>query len=290
MITELSTGAALRVMGDGPLAVVCLNGGQGHEVAGTWSATLEWLVQRLAPGLPGLRFGEVRYRIKSWKRLDMCIDDARAAIEQLGGERTLLLGFSMGGAVSIAAADEARVEGVLSLAPWIPDRLDVSTLRGKRLDVIHGALDRGLPGIPGVSPTDLAARVRACPRRRRRGHVHDDPGRRARDRGARARRSHAPAPSRRPLGRARRRRARALRGGLRPRGKPAARVERRRICATVGSFTSQTSPSFSRPRIIHQDTSYCHQARPCRAEDGNAWWLLCQPSPKTRKRDEPVVP
>ena len=152
MITELSTGAALRVTGDGPLAVVCVNGGQGHEVAGTWSATLEWLVQRLAPGLPGLRFGEVRYRIKSWKRLDMCIDDARAAIEQLDGERTLLLGFSMGGAVSIAAADEARVEGVLSLAPWIPDRLDVSTLRGKRLDVIHGALDRGLPGIPGVSP------------------------------------------------------------------------------------------------------------------------------------------
>jgi dienelactone hydrolase len=142
----------MRVTGDGPLAVVCVNGGQGHEVPGTWSATLEWLVRRVAPGFPGLRFGEVCYRIKSWKRLDWCIEDARAAIEALGGERTLLLGFSMGGAVSIAAADDPRVEGVLGLGPWIPDRLDVSPLHGKRLVVIHGALDRWLPGIPGVSP------------------------------------------------------------------------------------------------------------------------------------------
>jgi len=150
--TELSTGAELRVSGDGPLAVVCVNGGQAAEVPGTWSATLEWLVGRLAPRFPGLRFGEVRYRVKSWKRLDWCIEDARAAVEALGGDRTLLLGFSMGGAVSIAAADEPGVDGVVGLAPWIPDRLDVATLRGKRLDVLHGGLDRWLPGIPGVSP------------------------------------------------------------------------------------------------------------------------------------------
>jgi dienelactone hydrolase len=106
----------------------------------------------VAPGFPGLRFGEVRYRIKSWKRLDWCIEDALAAIDALGGERTLLLGFSMGGAVSVAAAAHEGVEEVLGLGPWIPDRLDVSPLRGKRLVVIHGALDRWLPGIPGVSP------------------------------------------------------------------------------------------------------------------------------------------
>jgi dienelactone hydrolase len=152
VIAALSTGAELRVTGDGPAAVVCVNGGQGHEVPGTWSATLEWLVRRVAPGFPGLRFGEVRYRIKSWKRLDWCIEDALAAIDALGGERTLLLGFSMGGAVSVAAAAHEGVEEVLGLGPWIPDRLDVSPLRGKRLVVIHGALDRWLPGIPGVSP------------------------------------------------------------------------------------------------------------------------------------------
>jgi pimeloyl-ACP methyl ester carboxylesterase len=152
VISKLSTGAELRLSGDGPRAVVCVNGGQGADVPGTWSATLEWLVARLSPELPGLRFGEVRYRVKSWNRLDMCIEDTRAAIEQLNGERTLLVGFSMGGAVAIAAADEARVEEVVGLGPWIPDRLDISGLRGKRLVVIHGALDRWLPGIPGVSP------------------------------------------------------------------------------------------------------------------------------------------
>jgi pimeloyl-ACP methyl ester carboxylesterase len=152
-IEELSTGAAVRVTGTGPLAVVCVNGGQGAEVPGTWSATLEWLVRRLAPSFPGFRFGEVRYRVKSWKQLDRCVDDARAAIERLGGERTLLLGFSMGGAVSIAVADQPGVEEVLGLGPWIPDRLDLSPLRGKRLVVIHGGLDRWLPGIPGVSPS-----------------------------------------------------------------------------------------------------------------------------------------
>jgi pimeloyl-ACP methyl ester carboxylesterase len=98
-----------------------------------------------------LGFGEVRYRVKSWHKFDLCVADARAAIREAGGERTLLVGFSMGGAVAIAAADEPKVTGVLGLAPWIFDRLDVSPLRGKRLDVLHGSLDRSLPGIPGVS-------------------------------------------------------------------------------------------------------------------------------------------
>ena len=150
----LSTGAGLRVSNPrGKRAVVCVNGGQGSQVAGTWSASLEWLVKALAPRFPHLSFGEVRYRIKSWRQLDLCIEDARAATEAMGGEHTLLLGFSMGGAVSIAAADHPGVERVLGLAPWIPDRLDLSPLMGKRLDVLHGSLDRWLPAIPGVSPS-----------------------------------------------------------------------------------------------------------------------------------------
>lgn len=134
-------------------AVVCVNGGQGGEVEGTWSASIEWLVRRLAPLFPELAFSEVKYRIKSWKRMDWCVADAIAAVARTGAPRTLLLGFSMGGAVAIQAAAEPSVEGVLGLAPWIPDRLGLETLRGKRLDVIHGSLDRWLPGIPGVSTT-----------------------------------------------------------------------------------------------------------------------------------------
>ena len=149
---RLKTGAELRVTGTASrAAVVCVNGGQAGEVEGTWSASLEWLVGRLAPRFPELAFAEVRYRVKSWKRLELCVEDARAAVRETGAPRTLLLGFSMGGAVGIAAADEPTVEAVLGLAPWVPDRLPLEALRGRRLDVLHGSLDRALPGIPGVS-------------------------------------------------------------------------------------------------------------------------------------------
>ena len=151
-VVPLATGAEMRVTGEGATAVVCVNGGQSAEVEGTWSASLEWLVRRLAPRFRQLVFAEVRYRVKSWRRLEACVEDARAAVDAVGAGRTLLLGFSMGGAVAISAADESSVERVLGLAPWIPDRLSLEPLRGKRLDVLHGSLDRWLPGIPGVSP------------------------------------------------------------------------------------------------------------------------------------------
>lgn len=157
---RLSTGAELRVTGplDAPAAVVCANGGQAAEVEGTWSASLEWLVRRLAPQFRELVFAEVRYRIKSWNKLDWCVEDARAAVEEVGAQRTLLLGFSMGGAVSVRTADEPSVETVLGLAPWLPHQLSLKPLRGKRLRVLHGSLDRAFPGIPGVAP-DMSKRT-----------------------------------------------------------------------------------------------------------------------------------
>jgi dienelactone hydrolase len=156
---ELSTGAELRITGPAGAAraVVCVNGGQRGAVAGTWSASLEWLVRRLSPRFPELAFAEVRYRVKSWKRLEWCVEDARAAIAATGAARTLLLGFSMGGVVAAQAADDDSVETVVGLAPWFPERVSLAPLRGRRLRVIHGSLDRGLPGIPGVSPASSRA-------------------------------------------------------------------------------------------------------------------------------------
>jgi len=153
-VRTLPTGAELRLTGplNANTAVVCVNGGQGREVAGTWSASLEWLVTRLAPQFPELAFAEVRYRIKSWRKLDWCIEDARAAVRSMGAARTLFIAFSMGGAVATQAADEPTVETVVGLAPWLPERLPLDPLRGRRLRVLHGTLDRWLPGIPGVSP------------------------------------------------------------------------------------------------------------------------------------------
>jgi dienelactone hydrolase len=152
-LTQLSTGAELRLTGAPTQgAVVCVNGGTGAHVPGTWSASLEWLVRGLAPRFPELAFGEVKYRLKSWRRLQMCTDDALAAVDEVGAARTLLIGFSMGGAVAINAAGHMTVEQVIGLAPWIPADLDLSGLPGRRLVIYHGSLDRQLPGIPGVPP------------------------------------------------------------------------------------------------------------------------------------------
>ena len=150
-ITVLTGGAELRVTGSGPDAVVCVNGGGRAEVPGTWSATVEWLVERLAPRFPGLRFGEVRYRVKSWRRLDLCVEDSDAAIASLAPRRTLMLGFSRGGSGSLRLGADHCVAGVLALAPGLPEQLDLSPRGGKRLASGHGTRDGPLPGIPGVT-------------------------------------------------------------------------------------------------------------------------------------------
>ena len=122
-----------------------VNGGSARAVPGTWSATSELLTTELGADVPGLAFAEVRYRIKTWNALDSCLADARAALD-LVARPSLLVGFSMGGAVSIGVAAHPGDSGVLGLAPWIPERLSLDGLRGKRLDVLHGSWDRYLPG------------------------------------------------------------------------------------------------------------------------------------------------
>jgi dienelactone hydrolase len=156
VVIPLASGAEARATG--PIderAVVCVNGGSGRELPGDWSATLGWLIRQLSPQLPELRFLEVRYRVKSWRRLDWCVEDCEAALTvavAAGARKCALVGFSMGGAVSIAAAGHPAVSTVIGLAPWIPEQLDVSPLDGRRLAVVHGSLDGRLPGVPGVSP------------------------------------------------------------------------------------------------------------------------------------------
>jgi pimeloyl-ACP methyl ester carboxylesterase len=129
-----------------------VNGGRAQEVPGTWSASLELLVRRIAPRLPGLAFVEVKFRVRSWRRFEECVEDARAGLERAGDVPIVLVGFSMGGAIATRVAGDPRVRTVVGVCPWLPDQLDVSPLAGKRLAVVHGALDRALPGIPGVSP------------------------------------------------------------------------------------------------------------------------------------------
>lgn len=166
MAVALATGAEGRWTGEpGVHAVVCVNGGTAAELPGTWSASIEWLVRRLAGRFPGLGFLEVRYRVKSWRRLDLCVADGAAAIaaaRATGAERLALLGFSMGGAVAVRNAAEPGVELVAGVNPWLPPQLELEPLRGRRLAIAHGALDAPLPLIPGVKPSmSLAAAERA---------------------------------------------------------------------------------------------------------------------------------
>ena len=134
--------------------MLCLNGGIRRASPGDWSTSVDWLVRRLAPERPRLAFYEVRYRIRSWRHLDGCIDDARAALDVLdrrGGRPVALLGYSMGGAVSLAVADHPSVAAFIGVAPWLPAEIGAEGLVGRRAAVIHGSVD-GRPF--GVSPAE----------------------------------------------------------------------------------------------------------------------------------------
>jgi dienelactone hydrolase len=156
MSFELASGAEGRWTGDpGRRAVVCVNGGTAAEVPGTWSASVEWLVRAVAPRLEALAFLEVRYRTKSWRRLDRCVEDGAAALDaarEAGAEEIALLAFSMGGAVAVRNAAAPDVRLVVGVNPWLPPQLDLGPLSGRRLAVVHGSLDAPLPGVPGVKP------------------------------------------------------------------------------------------------------------------------------------------
>jgi pimeloyl-ACP methyl ester carboxylesterase len=166
VVVALASGAEARLTGEvGERAVVCANGGTARELPGTWSASVEWLVRRLAPRFPGLGFLELRYRIKSGRRFEACVDDGAAALgeaKRRGAREVLLLGFSMGGAVSVRIAADDAVSTVVGLAPWLPSQLGLEPLRGRRLSIVHGSLDAPFPGVPGVRPAlSLAAADRA---------------------------------------------------------------------------------------------------------------------------------
>ena len=60
---------------------ICLGGGVAGAVPGVWNASLEWLADHLESRRPDLGLLEVRYRIRSWRDLPRCIEDAEAALE-----------------------------------------------------------------------------------------------------------------------------------------------------------------------------------------------------------------
>src|SRR5581483_1935560 len=57
----------------------------------------------------------------------------------------------------------------------------------------------------------------------------------------------------------------------------------------VGTLTSQTRPSRRSAPMSRPLGSSCHHARPCLAELGKAWWLLCQDSPNVSKESQALL-
>jgi dienelactone hydrolase len=135
-----------------------LLGGSAHKPGrGRWSAAMDWLAPRLSEH--GYRTAQVRYPSRHWREMPSAIRATHEALAQLPPARGLI-GFSMGGAVAVAASADSDADIVVGLAPWIPEQIDLRALAGRRLRVLHGSLDRPLPGVPGVSPNHSRAAVR----------------------------------------------------------------------------------------------------------------------------------
>jgi pimeloyl-ACP methyl ester carboxylesterase len=104
--------------------------------------------------------GLVRYRYRGWNG-----DEAHAAADlrrildavPAAVERIVLVGHSMGGRAVLSAADDARVVGVLGLAPWLPADEPHRRLHDRRVVLAHGDRDRTVdPRLTGA----FARRVR----------------------------------------------------------------------------------------------------------------------------------
>lgn len=143
--TETRPGAAVLVLhggradGPGPPSTVNLPGLRMRPFSRALAA---------ATAGRGVVLGRVRYRCRGWngEQADAGRDALRALDELdavLGAPvPVMLVGHSMGGRAALHAAGNARVRGVVALAPWCPAGEPVAHLRGRDLVLLHGDRDR----------------------------------------------------------------------------------------------------------------------------------------------------
>lgn len=89
--------------------------------------------------------GLIRYRYRGWNGANAdAAADLRTVLDRLPAtvERVALVGHSMGGRAVLANAGDARVVGVLALAPWVPDGEALVRSPGGVTVTAHGTDDR----------------------------------------------------------------------------------------------------------------------------------------------------
>jgi pimeloyl-ACP methyl ester carboxylesterase len=134
---------------DATSLVLLAHGGEegSREAAGAWRAAIlrMWPFAPAArSGAPGAAVGLMRYRYRGWNRADADpVADLRAVLDRLPARitRVVLIGHSMGGRAIVAAGNHPLVDGVLALAPWLPDGEPLVQLRGPVV-FAHGTADR----------------------------------------------------------------------------------------------------------------------------------------------------
>jgi dienelactone hydrolase len=130
---------------DSGAAVVAL-GGVGNDPTGP-SRTYPELAWRLRAGGVGM----LRLQYRHAGDLAACVADVEAAVAFVGGfdvRRVVLIGWSFGGAVAIAAgAGGPTVAGVATIAGQTFGADAVSRLAPRSLLVVHGTGDRILPAV-----------------------------------------------------------------------------------------------------------------------------------------------
>ena len=148
-----STGAEMRLTGRRPTGGRLRERRPGARGRGHVERFARVARRRLAPRFPGAAFAEVRYRIKSWKRLDACIADAarpRSTRSARADAAARLLDGRRGRDLAATSRRSSACSGSRRGSPT-GSRSSRSAASGSTSSTARSTA--GCPGIPGVSPT-----------------------------------------------------------------------------------------------------------------------------------------
>ncbi|MGI8577264.1 MAG: alpha/beta fold hydrolase [Nocardioidaceae bacterium] len=135
-------------------AALVLHGGSENGLSVTSPTQLSYL--RMVDLYAGLRHRSrhcavylLRYRVRGWnpsRHEPDPVIDARWALDRIAdrhnGAPVVLLGHSMGGRTAFAVADHPQVQGVVGLAPWLPDNEPAPAVgAGQQFVIAHGTGD-----------------------------------------------------------------------------------------------------------------------------------------------------